>query len=380
MTAKRDYYEVLGVSRSASDDEIADRYRDLALQYHPDRNQGDPDASDKFKEAAEAFDVLSHREKRARYDRYGHAGVSGVGGAAQFHDANDIFAAFGDIFGDLFGGGMGGRRRAHQGADIRCQVTISLQEAARGTKKNVQFRRHRRCATCGGSGARPGTKPETCRYCGGSGRVVQSTGIFSMQTTCPGCKGAGTTIKDPCAKCHGSGFSRHNVSREIEIPAGVDGNTRLRLQGEGEPSPDGGPPGDCYCFISVTAHPLFERDGQHLICHVPIGYPQAALGATIEVPTLDGLREFTIPAGTQAGDVFKLAGLGMPSPRYRGRGDLLVKVSIEVPTKLDEEHEALLRKLAQLERAHVTPRRKSFFDKIKECIVPGEESKPTTED
>lgn len=376
MAANRDYYEVLGVARSASDDEIANRYREMAMKYHPDRNQGDPEASEKFKEAAEAFDVLSHREKRARYDRYGHAGVSDEG--ARFHDANDIFAAFGDIFGDLFGGGTrGGRRRVHQGADIRCDVTISLQEAARGATKIVQFRRHRLCPTCGGTGARSGTKPETCRYCGGSGRVVQSTGIFSMQMTCPGCKGTGTTIKDPCTKCRGSGYVRHTVSRDIEIPAGVDGNTRLRLQGEGEPSPDGGPPGDCYCFISVTPHPLFQRDGQNLICQVPISYSQAALGAMVEVPTLDGLHEITIPAGTQPGDTFKMPGLGMPSPRRRARGDLLVIVSIEVPTRLDEDHEALLRKLAELEHARVSPRRKTFFDKVKECFVPAEESKPT---
>jgi molecular chaperone DnaJ len=381
MAVKRDYYEVLGVSRSASDEEITDRYRDMALKFHPDRNPGDNDAAEKFKEAAEAFDVLSHREKRASYDRWGHAGVNGEGGAARFHDANDIFAAFGDVFGDLFGGGMGrpGRGRVHQGADLRCDVTVSLHEAARGAKKTVRFRRHHVCPTCGGSGARPGTQRETCRYCGGVGRVVQSTGFFSMQTTCPGCKGAGTTIKEPCMKCSGSGFVRGEVSREIDLPSGVDDDMRLRLRGEGEPSPDGGPPGDCYCFISVAAHPLFKRDGQHLICQVPITFSQAALGATIDVPTLDGPRELTIRAGTQGGDVFKMPGFGMPSPRRRGRGDLLVQVAIDVPTRLDEEQEDLLRRLAKLEHANVTARRKSFFEKLKECFVPQAESHETEE-
>ncbi|MBN2023484.1 MAG: molecular chaperone DnaJ [Pirellulales bacterium] len=374
MPVKRDYYEVLGVSRGASDDEIADRYRDLAMKHHPDRNPGDPDAADKFKEAAEAFDVLSHREKRARYDRYGHAGVEGAGGATHFRDPADIFAAFGDIFGDLFGGRMGGRHRVHRGADVRCQVTVTLQEAARGTTKTIHFRRHRACGTCRGTGARPGTQPETCRYCGGAGRIVQSTGIFSMQTTCPACKGAGTTIKDPCRACQGTGFVRDDVRREVNIPAGVDDNTRLRLTGEGEPSPDGGPPGDCYCFIAVAEHPLFQRDGRHLICQVPVGYSQAALGATIDVPTLDGTRPLEIPAGTQPGAVFTMPGLGMPSTRGSRRGDLLVQIAVEVPTQLGAEHELLLRKLAELERVDVTPRRKSFFEKLKECFVPDNRS------
>jgi len=378
MAIKRDYYEVLGVSQSATHNEIANVYRDLAMKYHPDRNPGDEEASKKFKEAAEAFDVLNNPEKRARYDRYGHAGVDGPGGAARFHDAADIFAAFGDIFGDLFGGG-GARRRVGRGAHIRCKVEISLHEAARGIKKTIRFRRHRACGDCGGSGARPGTRPETCSYCGGAGRVVQSTGFFSMQTTCPGCKGAGTTIRDPCPKCRGSGFVSEMVRRQVTIPAGVDEHTQLRLAGEGEPSPEGGPPGDCYVFIVITEHPLFHRDGRHLLCQVPIAYSQAALGATIEVPTLDGPRELTVPPGTQVGDVFRMTGLGMPSPRRRVRGDLLVQVAIEVPAKLSAEHEQVLRKLAELEHTHVTPQRRTFFEKLKECFVPTSESEKTEE-
>jgi len=376
MAAKRDYYEVLGISSSASSDEITRVYRSLAMKYHPDRNPGNDEASVKFKEAAEAFDVLSHPEKRARYDRYGHAGVNGQGGATRFHDPNDIFAAFGDIFGDLFGD-RGSRQRVHRGADIRCEVKITLNEAARGVDKAVRFRRHRSCHACNGSGARGGTRPEKCGYCGGSGRVVQSTGFFSMQTTCPGCKGSGKVIKDPCPECRGSGFVPAMVEREFHVPAGVDEHTRLRLPGEGEPSPDGGPPGDCYVFIAVTEHPLFHRDGQNLICQVPITYSQAALGATIDVPTLDGPSELVIPPGTQVGDVFRMTGRGMPNTRQRGRGDLLVQVAIEVPTKVTGEHEELLRRLAELEHTHVSPRRKTFFAKLKECFVPQEDAEET---
>ena len=371
MAIQRDYYEILGVSKTASDGEISDAYREMAMKYHPDRNPGDEEAVDKFKEAAEAFDVLSHRDKRTRYDRYGHAGVEG--GAAHFHDVNDIFGAFGDIFGDLFGGG-GRRQRVHKGSDIRCQVSITLMEAAHGTEADLKFKRHRACATCNGVGAKPGTKPDTCRYCGGSGRVVQSTGIFSMQTTCPSCKGAGKVIKEPCPDCRGGGYVKEKVVRKVDIPAGVDDQTRLRLSGEGEPSPDGGPPGDCYCFITVKKHPLFQRDGQTLICQAPISYSQAALGATIEVPTLDGPEELVIGKGTQSGEVFRMSGRGMPSPQYKGRGDMLVQVHVEVATKLSPEHEAALRTLAEHEKTHVTPKRKNFFNKIKECFVSTDEN------
>ncbi|MGD9127316.1 MAG: molecular chaperone DnaJ [Planctomycetia bacterium] len=377
MPTKRDYYEVLSVTRSASDGEIQTAYRKMAMQYHPDRNPGDEEAAQNFKEAAEAFGVLSNPEKRARYDRFGHAGVDENGGAPQFHDASDIFSAFGDVLNDFFGGGFGGggRRRVRKGADIRCQIDITLEEAAKGTSKNIKFKRHKKCLNCHGSGARPGTQPERCNYCGGSGRVVQSTGIFSMQTTCPACHGAGTMIKDPCPNCNGSGYTKEDVTREVAIPAGVDSQTRLRLNGEGEPSPDGGPPGDCYCYINVLKHPLFERDDQNLICRIPITYSQATLGAEIDVPSLEGPKTFKIPPGTQVGDVFKMAGLGMPNPRHRGRGDLLVQVYIEVPHKVSKEEETLLRKLSELEHSNVSPQRKSFFEKVKEYFVPEEESK-----
>jgi molecular chaperone DnaJ len=374
MASKRDYYEVLGVERSATEKQISESYRKLAMKYHPDRNPGDEEAVKSFKEAAEAFEVLSHTDKRARYDRYGHAGLEGAGGVPEFRDVNDIFAAFSDIFGeglfgDLFGGG--GRGRGRRGGNVRCDVTLELREAAQGVTKTVQFERHEACSTCQGSGAKPGTRPEKCRYCGGRGQVVQSTGIFSIQTTCPSCHGEGAVIRDPCGTCRGAGYVLGQVTREVRIPPGVDDGTRLRLQGEGEPSPQGGPRGDCYCFIRVREHSLFQRNGRDLICRVPITYPQAALGSSVEVPTLDGREQFEIPAGTQSGDVFRLKGLGMPDTRSRHRGDLLVQVFVEVPKRLTADHEKLLRDLAEVENAHVTPERKSFFAKLKEYFHGG---------
>jgi molecular chaperone DnaJ len=382
MATKRDYYEVLGVARTASGEEIAQAYRKLAMQYHPDRNPGDQEAVERFKEAAEAFEVLHDREKRQLYDRYGHAGVEG--GAPHFRDVGDILDAFGDIFGEgLFGDFFGGRgrrgRRVYKGADVRCDVTLDLGEAARGVTKTVRFQRHQHCSACRGTGAKPGTQPETCRYCGGQGHVLQSSGFFSLQRPCPACRGAGTVIKDPCGQCGGTGVVPQRVTREVKIPAGVDDHTRLRLEGEGEPSPNGGPPGDCYCFISVRPHPLFQREGQHLICQIPITYSQAALGATIDVPTLDGTEELKIAAGTQSGDVFKLRGRGMPDPRYRGRGDLLVQVHIDVPKRLSAEHERVLRELAEIEHTDVTPKRKSFFEKLREYFIPENGSEPAEE-
>ena len=374
--SKPDYYDVLSVARSASIDEISTAYRREAMKYHPDRNPGDDEAVEKFKLAAEAFEVLSSDEKRAAYDRYGHAGVNN-GGGNQFHDVNDIFSMFGDIFGDsifgsFFGGGRrqggGSGRRVHQGADIRCNLTLDLVEAARGVTKTIKFRRHETCDICHGSGCKEGTQPKTCQYCGGAGRIQQSTGIFSIQTTCPQCRGRGQTINDPCRDCGGSGLISQMVTREVKIPAGIDTGTRLRLQGEGEKSPDGGPSGDCYVFISVKPHKLFQREGQDLICRVPIGYAQAALGAEIEVPTLDGKEKIKIPRGTQNGDVITLQKKGMPIPRRNMAGDLHIVTVIEVPKKLTPEHEELLRKLAEIEHDTILPERKSFFSTLKEHI------------
>jgi len=365
MATPRVYYEVLEVSRTASSGEIASAYRKLAVKYHPDKNPGDQQAIDRFKEAAEAFEVLHDPEKRSRYDRYGHAGLNGQG-FHHFTDVEDIFSAFGDIFGDLFGG----RRRGPQkGRDVRCDVTLTLHEAAQGATKTVEFQRHARCQDCAGTGAAPGTRPEACSYCAGRGRIVQSAGIVRVQTTCPACHGQGTTIKTPCRTCRGTGHRLTKVSKEIKIPAGVDDEMRVRIAGEGEASPNGGPPGDCYCFVSVLSHPLFEREGQNLVCRIPISYTQAALGTTLDVPTLEGREELKIPAGTQSGQVFQLSGRGMPDPRRHGLGDLFVQVSIEVPKKLTDDEEAMLRKLAELEHKHVSPQRKSFFTKLKEYLI-----------
>ena len=369
MAGKRDYYEVLSVPRDASEKKIADAYRKLAIKFHPDKNPGDDDAIARFKEAAEAFEVLSDSEKRSRYDRFGHAAV---GQGAHFTDVNDIFSAFGDIFGDsVFGDIFGGRaRRVHKGGDVRASITLDLLEAARGVVKTIEFARHERCTDCDGSGAKPGTARAKCAYCGGRGQVIQSTGIFRVQTTCPSCQGAGSVVKDACTSCRGSGYVEQRVKRDINVPPGIDDQMRIRLAGEGEPSPNGGPRGDCYCFVTVKEHALFERDGQNLIVRMPITYTQAVLGAKLEVPTLDKSQEVVVPPGTHSGTVFRLRGRGMPHPRKREVGDLLVEVNLDVPKKLEPRQEELLRELAELEHVHVTPHRKSFLKKVRDYFVP----------
>jgi molecular chaperone DnaJ len=368
MTDKRDYYEVLGVDRSAGKEQLAEAYRKLALKYHPDRNPGDDGAIARFKEAAEAFEVLNHPEKRAKYDRFGFQGLQG-GDAPHFRDIGDIFETFGDVFGEgLFGDFFGGGRRVRKGADVQCEIVLDLQEAASGVSKPIEFERHAACDTCRGSGAKPGTRPEKCSYCGGSGRVVQASGFFSLQTPCPACHGSGRVVREHCPGCRGQGYLLRRVGRKIDIPPGVDNGTRLRISGEGEPSPAGGPPGDCYCIIRVKEHSLFHRDGRDLICQVPISYCQATLGARIKVPTLNGTEQIEVAAGTQPGEVITLRGRGMPDVRYRGRGDLHVQLTVDVPKRLSERHEKLLRELAEIEKSEVSPKRKTFFEKIKDLF------------
>jgi len=374
MAEKRCYYEVLSIDRSAAQGDIATSYRKLAVKYHPDKNPGDEEAITRFKEASEAFEVLNDAEKRARYDRFGHAGMNGRAGGGGFNDVEDIFSAFGDIFGDLFGGGRGRRRRSRKGRDVRCDVTLNLQEAAQGVRKTVEFKRHEQCLKCDGSGAAEGSSREQCSYCGGHGQVVQQAGIVRVQTTCPACKGQGSSVSRPCRPCHGTGHILKKVQAEVEIPPGVDEGMQVRIAGQGEASPDGGPAGDCYCVVTVLQHDLFEREGQHLICRVPITYSQAALGAMLEVPTLNGPGEVEVPPGTQSGDVFRLHGQGMPDPRVVGIGDLLVQVNIEVPKTVTGEEETLLRQLAELEHKNVAPKRKSFFDKVKDYLTEDEPS------
>lgn len=375
MSGKRDYYEILGVQRDATEKDIANAYRRLALKYHPDSNPGDESATERFKEAAEAYEVLSDAEKRARYDQFGHAGVEG--GASQFNEVEDIFEAFGDmfsggLFGDLFGGRRRGRRQ-RRGADLRCDVTLSLEEAARGVNKTVEFVRSKLCETCSGDGATPGTTREPCRRCGGRGQVVQSAGILRVQTTCPDCQGAGSINTNPCKPCRGSGYTKHRVQIDVAIPAGIDDGMRVRIPGEGEPAPGGGQPGDCYCFVTVRPHSLFQREGNHLVLQLPISYTQAALGATVEVPTLQGAEPLELPSGTQHGEVFQMRGRGLPDPRGGGIGDLLVQTFLEVPKRISADQEALLRDLAELEHAQVTPHRKSFLEKLKDYFTPADE-------
>ncbi|MGC6444256.1 MAG: molecular chaperone DnaJ [Rubripirellula sp.] len=373
MAEKTCYYEVLRVERSASKAEIDRAYRKLAIKYHPDSNRDDETAVEKFKEATEAYEVLSDQEKRERYDRHGHAGVDGV---HQFNDVEDIFEAFGDLFGggmfgDLFGSRGGGRsRRARRGADLRCNVTLTLEEAARGVEKEISFRRRSRCDSCDGSGAAAGSEPVRCTTCDGRGQVIQSAGILRVQTACPNCSGTGQQINNPCGDCRGSGLQNKKAELTVNVPAGVDDGTRLRVQGEGEASPDGGPVGDCYVFITVKPHSLFKRDGSHLILQLPISYSQATLGAEIEVPTLDGPQNLTISPGTQNGDVFTLNGEGVVDPRTRRKGDLLVQVFIEVPKKLSAQQEKLLRELAKLDHESVLPHRTTFLEKLRSFFDP----------
>lgn len=365
-TGKRDYYEVLGVERGISSSDLAKAYRKLAIKYHPDSNPNDEEAVAKFKEAAEAYEVLSDDAKRARYDQYGHAGVDGNAGG--FHDVGDIFEAFGDLFGgsifeDFFGGGRS-RSRVRRGADVRCDVTLDLEEAATGTTKEVNLTRHELCKDCDGSGAAPGSEPQVCGHCQGRGQVVQATGILRVQTTCPQCRGKGKVITSSCRSCDGSGAQPRSVALEVTIPAGVDDGMRVRLQGEGQASPDGGPAGDAYCFIQVRPHSIFRREGSDLAIELPLSYSQAVLGTTVEIPTLDGKKSITIPSGTQSSEVFELRGMGMPDPRSGMRGDMLVQTFVEIPSKVSGEQEELLRKLAELEDQNVTPHRKSFVERV----------------
>jgi len=371
MATQRDYYEVLGVEKGASADDIKRAYRKLAGKYHPDRNPGDATAVEKFKEASEAFDVLSSDDKRARYDRFGHAGVQGAagraGGGAGFQDVEDIFDAFGGIFGDLFGN-SGGRRkgsRGRRGDHLRTAVTIDLVEAALGCNRELEIRRRVLCVTCTGSGAKPGTTPATCDYCGGHGQVVQSQGFFRVQTVCPACQGTGKVIRDKCVDCRGTRYGSTTVKLDVKIPGGVDNEMQIRVTGEGEPGEGGGPSGDLYVDIRVKPHPLFQREGRHLLCEIPITFSQAALGTELEVPLIAGRQKLSIPAGTQPGETFRLRGQGMPDPHGGARGDLVVRAMVEVPKKLSKKYEELLRELAEIEQKHVSAHHKGFFEQVK---------------
>lgn len=376
LVTKRDYYEVLGVSKTASIDEIKRAYRQHALKYHPDRNPGDSDAETRFKEGAEAFEVLSDDNKRSRYDRYGHQGLDGTG-FHEFTNVEDIFSAFGDLFGfgDLLNQGRQRRRGPRPGADIQASLKLTLLEAANGAVKSVRVSRRAACATCEGTGAEPGSAPITCTMCGGRGRVVQAQGPFRIETGCPTCQGSGKLIARPCRACRGAGRVPEGAEVEVEAPPGVDSGMRLRIRGQGEAGDPGARAGDLYVLIDVEAHPLLEREGNDLHCRVPISFPQAALGAEVRVPTIDGTQTVTVPKASQTGDEIRLAGKGMPDPRGGRRGNLYVHLFVEVPKQLTKRQEELLRELADLDEVEVNPHQKSFFDRIREYFVPDEEIK-----
>jgi molecular chaperone DnaJ len=377
MPAQRDYYEVLAVARDASAGAIKKAYRKIALKNHPDRNPGDEEAVELFKEASEAYDVLSDDGKRSRYDQFGHAGASGAGGrggGSGFQDVGDIFSAFGDIFENFGfggnGGGGGGRTRGRRGSSLQASAEIDLTEAATGCTRELHIARHESCDTCDGSGARPGSKSTSCSTCGGHGQVIQAQGMFRVQTTCPACRGEGKSVSNPCVDCSGSGRTMKEVVREVKIPAGIDNGMQLCLRGEGEAGTKGAGRGDLYVDVEVKAHPLFERDGMDLMCRVPVTYSQAVLGAELEIPTLNGPHDFTLPSGTQPGSVTRLRGKGMPDPRTGRRvGDLLVEIQVEVPRKTSGRQEELLRELAEIEETDVMPERKSFFGQVKEFFA-----------
>ncbi|RUL88466.1 molecular chaperone DnaJ [Tautonia sociabilis] len=374
-TTKRDYYEILGLQRSASADEIKSAYRQQAKKYHPDRNPGDQEAERKFREAAEAYEVLSDAEKRRRYDRYGHAGLEGAG-VHDFRSAEEVFSAFGEIFGGsgLFGDFFGARRRGPRaGADLLVRLEISLEEAARGATRTIELPRKEYCDTCDGTGAKPGTVATSCDYCGGRGQIVTARGFFQMAQTCPACGGEGVRVVDPCPSCRGSGRADKIATVQVRVPAGVDTGTILQLRNQGEPGDPGAPRGNLRVQVQVRPHAFFIRKGNDLVCQVPISFPQAALGAEIEVPTLDGPADLTIPRGTQSGDILKLRGRGMPDLSGNGRGDELVEVIIETPKRLSPRQEELLRELAELEHHDVSPRRKSFLEKLRDFFTEPEE-------
>ncbi len=367
MSTKRDYYEILGVDRGADGDTIKKAYRKVALRHHPDRNPGDKAAEERFKEASEAYQVLSDPERRSQYDRFGHAAFE-QGGGFDFSGAGfeDIF---GDIFGDFFGGGRGrGGNRASRGEDLRYDLEIAFEEAIFGVEKKIEVPRLATCEPCGGRGTREGSERETCLACAGAGQVRYQQGLFSIARTCAECQGAGTVIRDPCPECRGAGAVRRQQSLSVKIPAGVDHGSRLKLRGEGESGQRGGPAGDLYVVLHVREHPIFRRDGNDVICEAPIAMTQAALGSEIEVPTPHGVVKMKIPSGTQSGKVFRLKGKGAPDLRGYGKGDTLVRVNVETPTKLSKKQKELLKQFAELAGEDVHPQSKGFFDMVKEMF------------
>ena len=368
--AKRDFYEILGVARNASDDELKKAYRKLAMKHHPDRNPDDAQAEDKFKEAKEAYEVLTDARKRSAYDQFGHAGIDSAAaagaGASRGADFNDIFS---DVFGDIFGGGRGGARSAaYSGADLRYNLTLSLEDAVRGTTVKVRIPTHVVCKTCTGTGAKAGTSPVTCITCAGVGQIRMQQGFFAMQQPCPRCHGTGKLIKDPCVTCHGKGRVQEHKTLSVKIPAGVDTGDRIRLTGEGEAGEQGGPPGDLYVQVNVREHAIFKREESNLYCAMPISFVTAALGGELDIPTLDGRVKLKIPAETQTGKVFKLRGKGVRSVRGGAVGDLLCRIMVETPVNLSNQQKTLLKEFEdslQTGGTRHSPQASSWLDGMK---------------
>lgn len=372
MATQRDYYEVLSVERSASGDEIKRSYRKLAMRYHPDRNPNNKEAEAKFREAAEAYEVLSDEEKRRRYDQFGHAGLNGQAGHDFSHmNAQDIFGMFDDIFGGAFGGGRSrSRARAGRGYDLETTTRITLKDALTGTDADIEFTRQDTCQTCSGTGGKPGTDPAVCVTCGGVGQIQQQGfgGMFRMVQTCPACNGAGKSYREKCGTCKGDGRQPKKVELTVSIPAGIQDGQAIRVRGEGEPGSGGGPRGDLHVVIRIQPHELFTREDDHLILRTPISFGQAALGATLTIPTLEGDEELTLKPGTQHGELFRIKGAGLPNLRSGRRGDLIVAVLLQVPKKLTAKQKELLRAYAETEAHQDMPEHKSFWEKIKEKI------------
>ncbi len=376
MNGKRDYYEILGVSRTASDQEIKSAYRKLALQYHPDRNPGNEEAEEKFKEAAEAYSVLSDAQKRTNYDRFGHAGVGSAAGAGFGGFDPSTFADFSDILGDLFGFGdlFGGGRRGsgggvQRGADLRYDLDLTFEEAAFGTTTKIKVPRHEVCEECGGTGAQKGSSPTTCQTCNGYGQVRFQQGFFSITRTCVQCRGSGKIIKNRCTQCHGDGRMVREKTLELKIPAGVDNVSKLRVSSEGDVGSKGGPPGDLYVVLHVQDHEFFERREHDLYCHIPLTFPQAALGAQIAIPTLEGGEEkISVPPGTQTNSTFRVKGRGISKRGGSARGDLYVTVDVVVPTRLSRDQKELLTKLASTIETENKPIQKKILEKVKEIF------------
>jgi len=367
--SKRDYYEILGVDRDVSEKDLKKAYRRVAMKFHPDRNPDDKDAEEKFKEASEAYEILSEPQKRAAYDQYGHAGVDAQGGmgagAGGFGSFSDIF---GDVFGDIFGGGGGGRGRGGpaRGADLRYTLDLELEDAVRGTTVKIRVPTLVTCEPCGGSGAKAGSKPTSCTTCGGIGQVRMQQGFFSVQQTCPSCRGKGSIISDPCTSCHGQGRVEETKTLSVKVPPGVDTGDRIRLAGEGEAGADGGPSGDLYVQVAVREHDIFQRDGKNLYCEVPVGFVDAALGGELEVPTLDGRVKLKVPPETQTGKLFRLRGKGVAPVRGGAPGDLLCRVVLETPVNLTHKQKELLKEFqASVKGDKHSPRQSSWFEGMK---------------